>query len=112
MYILYEVEYPASPVAVRHVENAWTEAGLPQPVPTFGGPQVTREEIGQLVVRTLEAAGATRTSARNGDLEVPDDARPWLEKLEAFYQRLYPETMANPGRGNFHYEQLEWLGEF
>lgn len=112
MYILFEVEYPEGAVARSAVENAWTGAGLPQPVPVLANANATPEDVKALVDRVLATSGATKAGTGNGDLEVPRSSRPVLERLEDFYHRLYPETKASPARGHFHYEELEWLGEF
>lgn len=110
MFILYRVEYPR-PVPRGQVENAWSGAGLPQPVPRLSGPIIPPDELRTLVERTLDAEGAVRTGS-DGDLEVPRSAAAALAKLEEFYHRMFPENRNSPDRGHFHYEELEWLGEF
>lgn len=111
MYILHRVEYPDVPLSVAQVQNAWTGAGLPQPVPTFGASNVRPEDVRELVERTLRGAGAT-VSKTDGAIEVPRSSGDLLKRLEDLYQRLYPETRNSGRRGHFQYEEVEWLGEF
>jgi hypothetical protein len=111
MYILYRVEYPGATFPPAHVQNAWTAAGLPQPVPTFEGETVGPTDVADLLNRTLLAVGAM-VSRTDGAMEVPRSSAETLRRLEDLYQRLYPETKNSRHRGHFQYEEVEWLGEF
>lgn len=112
MFLLYAVHYPDRRLSRRQVEDAWTGAGLPQPVPVFSSDGVGPEDIRALVEAKLKQAGAAASDAHDGDLEVPDATEPLLTKLEEFYQRLYPETRTAASRHAFFYERPEMLGEF
>lgn len=109
MYILQAVEYPERPVPVAQVQNAWTGAGLPQPVPTLPGDAAGPAGVRSILEGALRTHGAT---SANGDFEVPRNQVEALEKLEEFYHRVYPETRGSAALGHFHYEEVEWLGEF
>jgi len=111
MYILHKVEYPPVTLGAAQVQNAWTAAGLPQPVPTFSGPNVGPADVEGLVTKALLAGGAM-VSKSDGAMEVPRSSADLLRRLEDFYQRLYPETKASRRLGHFQYEEVEWLGEF
>lgn len=111
MYILHRVEYPDRSIPVSQVQNAWTSAGLPQPVPAMESTSAGPEEIQRIVTATLTTVGAT-VSKGNGSSEVPRSAGDVLRRLEDFYHRLYPETRDSGHRGHFQFEEVEWLGEF
>jgi hypothetical protein len=93
------------------VQNAWTAAGLPQPVPALTSAEVGPDEVRTVVEGALARAGATRSSD-SGDHEVPRSSADILARLEEFYHRLYPQTRGSASRHHFHYEEVEWLGEF
>lgn len=112
MFLLYRIEYPDRRLLRRDVENAWTAAGLPQPVPVFEADDVGRDELQGLVGRTLESAGGTASAEGDGDWEVPDEAEALLQRLEDFHDRLFPEFRSSPSRNTFYYERPEMLGEF
>lgn len=111
MFVLYEPEYPARPVPAETVRNSWTQAGLEAArLPTPSG-AYSAADVRRLVRDAVVAAGA---AAKGTDrvLEVPDEAVALLEKLERFYLALYPEMKDAPYQKSFHYERLEWLGEY
>lgn len=110
MYILYEVHYPDRPVSKSEAETHWKAAALPGSL-RCAGPEAKPDEIRAAVRAVLEAAGASRME-KNGDMEVPNSALETLKKLEALHFGLYPEMRTDRSRNSFHYESLEWLGEF
>lgn len=112
MFVLYEAEYPPRTFAREALAAAWEGAGLdPAMVPSskkqFGPPDVRA-----LVRETVAAAGGTANAGTSTTIEVPDAQLPLLEKLEAFYLSLYPEMKEASYLKSFHFERLEWLGEY
>lgn len=109
MYILHRVEYADRRIDGETLRAAWASAGLEGSPPSGGdfGPA----DLRAIFDGTLVAAGAIPSGA-DGRREVPRSAVRTLERLEAFYQRLYPEFSGSRSRHHFHYEEVEWLGEF
>jgi len=112
MFLLHDPEYPERAVPVDDVSKAWLSAGFTK----FSAPTrknaLTGHDIRGIVNAQLLAAGATLTSPDAADFEVPDEVEPLLKRLEAFYLALYPEMRSVRPPRNFHYEKVEWLGEF
>lgn len=112
MFLLHDPEYPERAIPLEEVRTAWLGAGFSK----FAAPSkknaLTGHDIRGIVNAQLMAAGATLTSPDAADFEVPDEVEPLLKRLESFYMALYPEMKeARPPR-NFHFEKVEWLGEF
>lgn len=112
MYILYAVEYPETPVTRAAFEAAWKAARVPAPVPTFVSDPIAHAAVGAVVRRTLEGHGAVLGTEKNVEMEVPDEQEELLARLEELYHRLYPERQNSGSRNHFHYERLEWLGQY
>lgn len=112
MYLLHAAEFPERPIPVDEVRKSWLAAGFPKFSVNARKNELTGHDVRGIVNAQLLAAGATMAGPDSEDMEVPDTARPLLEALERFYLALYPEMRdARPPR-NFHYEKVEWLGEF
>jgi hypothetical protein len=112
MFLLHEAEYPERPLSVDDVRKAWLGAGFQTFSLKTRRPTVTGHDIKGLINAQLLAAGATLTAPDSADFEVPDEMEPLLHALERFYLALYPEMQQARAPRNFHYEKVEWLGEF
>lgn len=112
MFLLHDPHYPERAIPIEEVQRAWLGAGFKKlSAPTRRG-ELTGHDVKGIVNAQLLAAGATLTSPDAADFEVPDEMEPLLKALEAFYVALYPEMRQARPPGNFHYEKVEWLGEF
>lgn len=112
MFLLHDPHYPERPIPTETVKEAWLSAGFTKfSAPTRKG-VLTGHDVRGIVNAQLMAAGATLTAPDSCDFEVPDELEPLLRALEAFYVRLYPEMRQERPPRNFHYEKVEWLGEF
>lgn len=112
MYLLHDPVYPDRPTPTDKVKEAWLAVGFTKfSAPTRKG-ELTGHDIRGIINAQLMAAGATLTAPDSGDFEVPDELEGLLAALEKFYLTIYPEMKDARAPANFHYEKVEWLGEF
>lgn len=112
MYVWYEPDYPERAFSAAQVRAAWVKAGLDEGQLSLDPLQVQGPEVRRLVRGQLEQAGGAGSATGSASLEIPDEQLPLLESLERFYLTLYPEMKDAPYLKSFHYEELEWLGEY
>lgn len=112
MFLLHDPHYPERAIPLEEVQRAWLSAGFNKLGVTSRKGTLNGHDVKGIVNAQLLAAGATLTSPDAADFEVPDEMEPLLRALEAFYLALYPEMRQQRPPSNFHYEKVEWLGEF
>lgn len=109
MFILYEADYPDQTFPLETLRDAWVTSGLEASRISTSRAEWAPEDVRRLIAEAVIGAGG---APGGGTFELPDEALPLLERLEQFYLHLYPEMKLAPYQRSFHYERLEWLGEY
>src|SRR5687768_4217556 len=112
MFLLHDPSYPDRAIPTETVKDAWLAAGFKKFSASTKRGTLNGHDVRGIINAQLMAGGATLTASDSSDFEVPDELEPLLHALEAFYLRLYPEMKDERPPRNFHYEKVEWLGEF
>ncbi len=112
MFLLHDPHYPDREIPIEKAREAWSVAGFKKFSASTRRGTLNAHDVRGIINAQLMAAGATLTASDASDFEVPDELEGLLKALEKFYLRLYPEMRQERPPRNFHFEKIEWLGEF
>lgn len=110
MYVLARPRFEDVAIPIEQWKAAWDEAGIGAPPTEPAETPISAAAVEAQFLGALLHVGAT--VPEQGDIEVPRSAADVLARLERVYHALYPTTKESRRREHFHYEEVEWLGEF